>query len=169
MATQKVVAVNAGQYIEVTPNITSAGAGDSGKLIALNAAGAIDITAMPAGIGGNVQTMTASEAIAAGAAINVASSGQVRNANATDATKPCHGFSTGSISSAATGPIVLGSGINTSSSSLTAGAPVYLATTSGAVTATAPAATGNLLQQVGFALSATSYVLNVNGAGITRA
>lgn len=169
MAGKSFLRIVSGQLAEILGVQTSAGAGNAGDIPALNAAGAIDITMMPAGIGGNVLSLTSSEAISAGAAINIAVAGTVRNANATDATKPCHGFASAAITSGAAGNCVLGSGINTNASSLTIGAPVYLGTTAGTVTSTAPSTTGNLLQQVGYAVTATTYVFNSNGAGITRA
>lgn len=44
---------------------------------------------------------------------------------------------------------------------LTVGAPVYLAETDGAVTATPPSDAGDIVQYVGIALSATDFLLDV--------
>ena len=45
--------------------------------------------------------------------------------------------------------------------SLTPGQPVYLGETDGAVTATKPSTSGDVVQVVGVAISATSFLLNV--------
>lgn len=164
MAVQKILVLDPTAHLpaELTPNTTSAGAGDSGKLVALNSAGALDITLMPSGIGSATLTLTASESISAGALVNVSSSGQVRNANATDATKPAIGFVLASIASAASGTVYFNGSINSGATGLTAGSPVYLSTSSGVATSTAPSATGNLVQQVSAtAISTTEFVANL--------
>lgn len=169
MATQKVLVLDATSNLpkELTPNTTSAGSADAGKLVALGAAGTLDASMLPASSGGASLTLTASEAIAAGALVNIDSTGKVRNANATDATKPAMGFVLAAIASAATGAVYFGGNINSGASGLTVGAPVYLsAATAGAATSTAPSAAGNLVQQVaGCAVSATEFVFQPS-AGI---
>ena len=84
-----------GSLGEVTPGSTSAGAGDAGKLLVLDAQGRFDIGAMPTGIGADTQTMVASEAIADGDFVNIynnAGAKNCRKAIATDNTKPANGF-----------------------------------------------------------------------------
>lgn len=135
--------------------------GTSGNFLQTQGAGANPQWAA-AGAGFSV-SVTASENISAGALVNLfTSSGalKVRNANATDATKPAHGFV---LSSVTTGnPVtVYGPGqADTGLTSLTPGTTYYLDVSAGAVNSTAPSTAGNVIQQVGIALSATSLLFN---------
>ena len=109
MATQKVLYLNANnQPQQVTPNTTSAGSGDSGKLIALNADGKIDNTMLYIS---EESTFTAKSTISSQTFVNttvVAGAGEVQPALATDATKPATGFCPNAISSSASGEVVFG-------------------------------------------------------------
>lgn len=162
MATQKLLVLDPTTNLakELTPNTTSAGSADAGKIPALGGDGKLDESMLPASSGGASLTLTAAENIAAGALVNIDSTGKIRNANATDATKPAMGFVLAAIASAATGPVYFGGNINSGASGLTVGAPVYLsAAVAGGVTSTAPNAAGNLVQQVSpCAVSATEFV-----------
>lgn len=170
MATQKVLILDGTSNLakELTPNTTSAGSADAGKLVALDAGGKLDDTFLPSSSGGASLSLTASEAIAAGALVNVGSDGQIRNANATDATKPAMGFVLAAIASAASGTVYFGGNINSGASGLTAGSPVYLGTTAGVATTTAPSATGNLVQQVSPCAVTTSEFVFAPTAGIIK-
>lgn len=110
----------------------------------------------------NQSTLTATEAISAKNFVNIyASSGaKVRKANATDETKPCNGYAPSAISNAATGTIRGPGGKITGLSGLTPGATYYLDTTGGAITATPPSSSGNFVQEVGVAVSATELNFN---------
>ena len=156
MAGNKYVsATTGGELQEVASVQSSAGAGDAGKIVALNSAGQIDSTMLSTS--GTI-TMTASESIAAGAMVNIYDSGggviKVRNADNTTSAKRAHGFSIGSIASSASGPISFGNGANTGVTGLTVGAEYFLGTTGG-VTTTAPTSTGNIVQSVGVARTTT--------------
>lgn len=107
-------------------------------------------------------TMTASEALVAGNFVNIhASSGaKIRKANATDDTKPVHGFVPSAILSAAAGSMIGPGRVIPGLSGLTPGATYYLDTTGGAITDTPPSASGNLVQEVGLAVSATELLFN---------
>ena len=143
---------------------TSAGGANANQIVALNTAGFLDSTLFPAGFGEASQIFPASEALAAGAMVNVWSNAGVanaRNANATDATKFAQGFVVAAVAALANATVYFPGQIVTGVAGLTIGAAVFLsAATSGAVTSTAPVAAGNLVQQVGFAVSATSFVFN---------
>ena len=113
MATQKVLVLDTttNEPKQVTPNTTSAGSGDAGKLVALNASGQIDATMLPEYL---AETCTAGEAISAGAFVhvyNVAGTGEAQNALAADNTKPCVGWAPNAIGSASSGQINFG-GVN---------------------------------------------------------
>lgn len=108
--------------------------------------------------------VVADEPITVGAAISLKNvSGTVRaiNANATDNTKPCRGFSNGpTVSTGELIEVFLGQGL-TNVSGLTPGASYYLSTSNGLI-ATGPAVgAGNIEQYVGFALTDTVMMFNV--------
>jgi hypothetical protein len=107
-------------------------------------------------------TLQASEAIAAGSFVNVYSSSgaKVRKANATDDTKPVNGFAPAAIANAASGSIRGSGGKIGGLTGLTPGATYYLDTTPGAITDTPPSASGNFVQELGVAVSATELLFN---------
>ena len=157
MAAKKLLRLIGGVITEVFGVQTSAGAGNAGDIVALDDTGRIDNSMMPVGIGADTATITASEGLAAGDWINVwndASTAKVRKADATTAGKEVHGFVLSAVTSGNPATVYF-EGTNTQVTGQTSG-PVYLQTTAGTGGATAPSASGNLVQQVGVALSATS-------------
>lgn len=111
----------------------------------------------------------ASENIATGAMVNLfdnAGTLMARNANATNNTKPCHGFAPLSFAAAARGEVDLFNGYCTSIAGLTKGTRYFLSTVNGIITAVAPVAAGNIEQPVGLALSATEMYFITNLAFI---
>ncbi len=71
---QKLVALNASGIIDPTSlngTTTSAGAGDSAKVVQLDAAGRVALTMMPVGVAPDVASIVASEALAAGDLVNI--------------------------------------------------------------------------------------------------
>ena len=140
----------------VNSKATSAGAGDVGKLPALDSSGKLDITFMPVGVGLDAVTITTSEALSAGDFINVWNStgAKVRKADATVSGKEAHGFVLLAYGSSAPA-VVYFEGSNTAVTGQTPG-PVFLSTTAGIATPTAPTGSGNVVQRIGFATSATS-------------
>lgn len=135
---------------------TSAGAGDAGKLAALDSTGKLDTTMMPTGIGADTDSIQASEALAAGDWVNIhnSSGSRIRKADATTAGKEAHGFVLSAVSSGANGTVFFEGG-NTQVTGKTPGAMQFLSTTPGLSTETAPSATGNIVQRIGVARSAT--------------
>ena len=134
------------------------GVGSANMLVGTNASGTIDPTFLPAGIGGDVTTLPASEAIAAGAPVNIWSNAgvaSVRNADSGTASagKAADGFVNAAVAQGANAT-VYASGQNTGQTGLTPGTLYYLGA-SGAVTATPPSASGTTVQQLGRAYSAT--------------
>ncbi len=107
-------------------------------------------------------TLTASEAITGGMVVNIhASSGaKVRKANATDDTKPCDGYCLTSIGNGDPGNVMCPGQVIFGLTGLTPGAVYYLHTTGGGLTDTPPSGSGNLVQRVGVAVSATSLFFN---------
>lgn len=148
---------------------SSAGAGNAGDIVALDDTGRIDNSMMPVGIGADTAVIVASENLAAGDWVNVwndASTAKVRKADATSAGKEVHGFVLAAFSSAANATVYF-EGTNTQVSGQTPGT-VFLQTTAGTGGATAPSASGNVVQQVGVAVSATAVNFE-RGAAITLA
>lgn len=147
---------NAGTITEKQALVTSAGAGDAGKIPGLDAAGRIDSSMMPVGLGADTASITTSEALAAGDLVNIWNStgAKARKADATTAGKEAHGFVLAAAGSGAAATVYF-EGTNTSVTGLTPGV-AFLATTAGTATGTAPSGSGNVVQRVGFATSATS-------------
>jgi hypothetical protein len=156
----KIVALDPSGVLDstiVNSTVMSAGSGDSGKLPALDGTGRIDASVLPVGIGADTAAITASEALSAGAFVNVFNSSgvaKVRNADATTPGKEAHGFVLAAVSSGATATVYF-EGTNTQVTGQTAGR-AFLQTTAGTAGATAPIGSGNIVQVIGFAVSATA-------------
>jgi len=155
----KVPALNASGFLDATivnSATSSAGAGSSGKVVALDGSGRIDATMMPVGIGADTAIITASEALSAGDFVNIwnSSGAKVRKADATTAGKETHGFVLAAVTSGASATVYF-EGTNTGVSGATPGV-AFLATTAGSFSSTAPSASGNVVQRIGFAISATA-------------
>lgn len=152
---------NAGTITEKAAIVTSAGAGDTGKIPALDAAGRLDNSVMPTGIGADTATVTASEALSAGDFVNIWNStgAKVRKADASTAGKEVHGFVLAAVSSSAAATVYF-EGTNTQVTGLTPGVVYLSAATPGAATGTAPSGSGQVVQKIGFATSATAVNIN---------
>ena len=155
MPAKKFLRLVAGVFTEVAATVTSTGAGNDGDLVALDPSGRLDNSVMPVGIGVDTKTIAASEALAAGNWVNVWNStgAKVRKADATTAGKEAHGFVLAAVSSGGNA-LVYFEGTNTQVTGQTPG-PVYLQTTAGTGGATIPSASGNVVQNLGVAVSAT--------------
>lgn len=155
MAAKKFLRLIGGVITEVFGVQSSAGAANAGDFVALDDTGRLDNSVMPVGIGVDTKTIAASEALAAGDWVNVWNStgAKVRKADATTAGKEAHGFVLAAVSSGADA-LVYFEGTNTQVSGQTPG-PVYLQTTAGTGGATIPSASGNVVQNLGVAVSAT--------------
>lgn len=182
----KIPALNASGVLDssiINSKTTSAGAGDSGKIPALNASGILDdtivnatvtssasklvkldgsgkldITVMPTGIGADTASILASEALAAGDLVNIynnAGTANIRKADASASGKEAHGFVLSAVSSGANGTVYF-EGTNTQVTGLTPGVQFLSASTPGKSTTTAPSSSGNVVQIVGIATSATA-------------
>ena len=165
MAAKKYLALIAGKISEVVGLVTSAGAADAGKIVALDDTGRLDSSVMPAGIGANTKSLTAYEALAAGDFVNEFLDGgalKVRKADATTAGKEADGFVLAAVTAGGSAAVYPLSGSNTQCTGLTIGSTYYLNTTAGGVTATAPSGAGNFIQKLGKAVSATELIVSAN-------
>lgn len=149
--------------IEIESPVTSAGAGDAGKIPALDSSGKLDQSFMPPGVGADTKVIQASEALAAGDYVNihdVSGSARIRKADASaaGATKRAHGFVLDNVSSGANGAVYF-EGDNTAVTGLTSGLTYVLSHTvpGGVVVQSSGTSTaGHILQELGSASSATS-------------
>ncbi len=158
MAAKKYLSHVAGRIQEVAAIVISAGAVDDGKIVALDAAGKLDNSVMPVGIGADTATIQASENLAAGDFVNIWNSAgaRVRKADAATAGKEAVGFVLSAVTSGQNATVYF-EGQNTQKTGLTIGARQYLsATTPGATTETAPSASDAVVQYLGHAISATA-------------
>lgn len=168
MAAKKFLRLVNGVLTEIFGVQTSAGAGNAGDLVSLDDSGRIDGSMMPVGIGADTASIQASENLAAGDFVNVWNNAgaKVRKADATTAGKDAHGFVLSAVTSGNQATVYF-EGTNTQVSGQTPGT-VFLQTTAGTGGATAPSASGNVVQQVGVAVSATAVNFE-RGAAITLA
>lgn len=142
---------------------TSAGAGDAAKIVQLDAAGRIDTSMMPVGIGPDTASIVASEALAAGDFVNIwnnAGVANIRKADGSTSGKEAHGFVLAAVSSSASGTVYF-EGTNTAVTGRTPGVQFLSATTPGSTQATAPTGAGQTVQRLGFATGATA--INFDG------
>lgn len=107
----------------------------------------------------------AAEAISYGQLVHIfddAGTMSARLADATDATKPCLGISnsTGTIAIGSTVEVVLPNAYVSSVGGLTPGELYYLSTTPGTGSNTPPAAAGNIVQPIGFAVLTAGFFFN---------
>jgi len=135
---------------------TSAGAGDSGKLPSLDGSGRLDNSFMPVGIGADTAAIATSETLAAGDFVNIwdSTGAKVRKADATTAGKEAHGFVLSAFTHPTTATVYF-EGTNTAVSGKTPGVQ-FLQTTAGTSGSTAPSSSGNVVQKLGVATSATT-------------
>ena len=156
MAAKKFLRLVNGVLTEIFGVQASAGAGNAGDLVSLDDSGRIDNSMMPVGIGADTSTISASETLAAGDWVNVwnNSGAKVRKADATTAGKEAHGFVLSAVTSGNPATVYF-EGTNTQVSGQTPG-PVFLQTTAGVGGPTVPSASGNVVQQIGVAVSATA-------------
>lgn len=158
MAAKDFLRVVGGVVTRVFGVQSSAGAANAGDIVSLDDTGRIDGSMMPVGLGADTAVIPASEALAAGDEVNIWSDAGVaraRKADASTAGKESNGFVLAAVSSGANATVYF-EGTNTQKTGLTPGASYYLSTTPGAVVTAAPTTTGQVVQFIGKATSATT-------------
>lgn len=141
---------------EVVATVTSSGVSNAGNMIALDSAGRLDSSVMPSGIGADTLSVVASEALSAGNLVNIwddSGTTKVRKADATSIGKEAHGFVLSAVLLGNSATIYF-EGSNTNVTGLTGGKQ-FLSTSAGLASVTPPSGSGNIVQIVGFATSAT--------------
>lgn len=93
---------------------------------------------------------------------------QVRNANATDNTRPAHGIcnTVGGGSVGGYIEVLVGTGMVAGIGGMTPGTRYFLSTANGIITNAAPVAAGNIEQVVGLALASNRLLMNLNFAWV---
>lgn len=155
---EKYIKQVSGVLTEQEALVSSAGAGDSGKIPALDSTGRLSTSMMPVGVAADTASIVSSENLVAGDFVNIwneAGTAKVRKADAATAGKEAHGFVLAAVTSPAAATVYF-EGQNTQVSGQTPGVVFLSATTPGVATATAPSGSGNIIQTVGIATSATS-------------
>jgi hypothetical protein len=162
MAAHKFLKNNSGVITEEAAVDSSSGAGDAGKIPALDSAGKLNANMMPTGVDIEVSTITASEDLSGGDFVNVweSTGAKARKADATTAGKEATGFVLAAVTSGNPATVYLPGQENTGLTGLTPGAMYWLNTTVGGVTTTAPSSSGNAVQKIGRASSASSIIFN---------
>lgn len=148
--------------IEEETVVISAGAGDDGKLVSLDGTGRFDNSVMPTGIGQASYALEASEALSAGDFVNVWDDGgtpKVRLADNSNG-REANGFVDAAVAPAASATVFYGDQ-NADLTGLTVALHYYLDTAGGA-TSTQPTATGEIVQYLGKAISATSIAVELS-------
>jgi hypothetical protein len=158
----KFLNISAGKIAQEAAIATSAGAGDAGKIIKLDGGGKLDVTVMPTGVGPDTKAIVTSEALAAGDFVNIHNSTGAKARKADKNGKPAHGFVLAAFGSGATATVYL-EGTNNQLTGMTPGADQFLAST-GARTEAATTTTGDSVQLLGVALSATEMSFEPNDA-----
>ena len=148
---------NSGVITELEATVTSAGAGNAGDIVALDGTGKLDNSVMPVGIGADTAVLATTENLSAGDFVNIfndSGTPKARKADATTTGKFAHGFVLAGTTSPNNATVYF-EGTNTQVSTVTGGR-LYLATTAGGWTATAPSASGNVVQAIGVGTSSTT-------------
>ena len=158
------LALVAGKIKEIAGLVASAGAGDAGKIPALDSNGKLDLSLLPTGIGADTKLILASEAIGAGKFVNVylnASTLNVRLADASNPAKEANGFVLEAVDNAANATVYF-RGTNNEQSGLTVGATQFLsASTPGNATNTPPSTGGQIVQQLGKSTASTEIQVSI--------
>lgn len=142
--------------------VTSSGASDAGKIPALDSAGKLDATLLPSGIGANVVTAVAAEAIGAGKYVELfVDSGTLKMRLADNSNgRVAWGYVQSAVASAASGTAYRLNTINANHSGLTPGSEYWLGVTGGVIDEPLDPTTdtGKVCQYLGRAKSATELV-----------
>lgn len=154
---EKYLKNSGGQLAEVEATVSSTGATEAGKIVALDGSGKLDVSTLPTGIGATTKVAATTENLSAGNLVNLFNDSGTVKARKADASngRRAHGFVLTGTTSPNNATVYL-DGTITGLTGLTPGAAYYLSgSTAGAATATAPSTAGYISQEIGIALSAT--------------
>jgi hypothetical protein len=148
---------NAAGVLQEVAAATDGGAGNANKIPQLDGVGRLTSAMMPAGLGADVGIILASETLVAGDFVNIWDNvgvANVRKADASTAGKEAHGFVLAGFAGAANATVYF-EGVNDQLTAMTPGRAYLSAAQAGKAVAAAPSATGNAVQYLGVAISAT--------------
>ncbi len=159
MTARKIITHNGtGDMVEYTGVTVSAGAASAGQVPVLGADGRLDPSLMPSGVSAENEVMAATEALAAGDFVNIYNNAGVAACRKADAsaglTKRAHGYTLAAVASGANATVFT-DGKNNQCSGLTAGDVFLSAATPGKPVNVPPTGSGNIVQSLGVAASAT--------------
>lgn len=161
MPQKRLINVNVnGTYQEYSGISTSAGVSSADEIPKLDSSGKLDLTFLPPGIGQDAVTAVAAEALSAGDLVYFNASGAVLKADATAIAKQARGYVITAVANAATATVFFDDS-NSAKTGLTPGATYFLDVISGGVTTTPTTTTGQIVQELGFATSATNLRINI--------
>jgi hypothetical protein len=160
MSTNKFLTIIGGARKLVSAIFQSAGATDANKIISTNSAGKLDVSFLPSGVAIQTEAIVASEALAAGDFVNVFDDTGTRKVRKADASngRLANGYVLDAVAADQIATMYK-TGSNSALSGLAPGQIRYLsAATAGRSTSTAPSASGQIIQCLGYAESATSVL-----------
>lgn len=171
MAAKKYRTLGPSGETEASGVVVSSGASNDGDLVALDAAGKIDTSVLPDGVGADVKVFPASEALSAGNWVNIwddSGTVKVRKADASGGVaKQADGYVKAAVDQGNNATVYF-DGTNADQAGLTKGAKYYLSATPGVVTATIPTTAAHIAQYLGKAISATEISVEI-GEPVIRA
>ncbi|MGA2433930.1 MAG: hypothetical protein ABSG25_01455 [Bryobacteraceae bacterium] len=153
---------NQGVITEEYSTQTSSGAANAGDIVSLNSNGQIDLSMLPDGIVPETDQIITSEALVAGAFVNFYDNAGVancRNADNTAFGKEANGFVRQAYAIGQTATVYRVSQDNDQLIGMTPGAKQWLGT-AGTRTETYSTTSGNVVQMLGVATSATTMTFN---------
>jgi hypothetical protein len=164
MALDRFLTRDGGRTKGKAPIATSTGATDAGRVIATNAAGKLDNTLLPEGIGAAINLATASEALSAGDFVSFFSDEGVFSARRADNSNNRHaeGFVLAAVAAEGEAQVYPLGEVNSGRSALTVGADYWLGTAGGVISTpldeTSSTSAGKVSQYLGRAKSATELI-----------
>lgn len=167
----KYISISAGGVLtEVAATVSSSGAANAGDIPALDGDGRLDDSLMPSGVSAEVVVCVASEALAENDVVNFwddTGTLKCRKADASDATKPAHGYVKAGVAEAGNATVYTDGFLP--GTALTKGSKYFLSETAGLVTTTAPTTGGAIVQCIGVSVSATEIKFDPDRMFVIRA
>jgi len=165
MAAKSFMRLVSGKLKAIQAVVTSTGATNDGDIPALDSTGKLDITLMPVGVGADVETCEAGEALSAGNYVNFYDDLGVKKVRLADNTngRDAHGFVKAAVTIGSPA-IVYFEGSNNDFTGLTVGARQYLGVAGGIIDIPLVPVTdaGKIHQFLGVAVNSTSINTDID-------
>mgnify|MGYP003629511162 CR=1 FL=1 len=165
MAAKSFLRLVAGKLKAIQAVVTSAGAGNDGDIVALDAAGRLDPSVLPIGVGPDVTNLASFENLTSGDYVNIfddAGTVKARKADNSNS-RPAHGYIKDTVVAPATVNVFY-EGANPNLAGLTKGVRIYLGITGGIIETPLIPITdvGKTHQFLGIAISATEVNTDIS-------